>query len=222
MKKLGFTLTEMLVALFVIGILAAVTTPVIRKVVPDQNKVMIKRVYSLTTNIVKSLINDSQIYSPMNDVGERVYIGFDNFERVIVDGESYGGDNKYGKFTDLFLNSLSVNKPQTSENCTISFKESSLVTLNMNNNTCYKVTTKDGVLWTFIEPNENSEYTAFIMADVNGLKRPNCSEGSNACATRKDGFDQYIMGIRDDGKIKINMNDVWARSAINNATTLND
>ena len=46
MRRLkGFTLTELMIALAVIGILVAIVTPTIMKTRPNKNKMMIKKTY---------------------------------------------------------------------------------------------------------------------------------------------------------------------------------
>ena len=50
MKKTGFTLTETLITLSIIGIAAALIAPSLRKLIPDREKVEFMETYKLVTN----------------------------------------------------------------------------------------------------------------------------------------------------------------------------
>jgi len=47
MKKLGFTLSEIIVTLCIIGVVAAITAPLIENLVPDKNKMMVLKYYKM-------------------------------------------------------------------------------------------------------------------------------------------------------------------------------
>ena len=57
----GFTLTELMIALAVLGILVAVVTPAIMRARPNKNKMMVKKTFYTVENIVSSLINDETL-----------------------------------------------------------------------------------------------------------------------------------------------------------------
>ena len=46
MKKLAYTLAEVLITMTIIGIIAAVTFPMANKFMPDRNKVLYLKTYS--------------------------------------------------------------------------------------------------------------------------------------------------------------------------------
>ena len=50
MKKTGFTLTETLITLSIIGIAAALIAPSLRKLIPDREKIEFMETYKLVTN----------------------------------------------------------------------------------------------------------------------------------------------------------------------------
>ena len=66
MKKVGFTLAELLVALGVISVLAAITAPMINSIIPDKNKAIVLKVYKTVSNINANLLGDKTLYI-MND-----------------------------------------------------------------------------------------------------------------------------------------------------------
>ena len=118
MKKLkGFTLTELMVAMGVSGILVAVVTPAIMKTRPNKNKMMIKKSFYTAEQFVSTLINDERLYPDMKEICDRgavegedptkVYcaFGFDYDNSVRYEGETYAGNTK---FTDLFVSRLNV------------------------------------------------------------------------------------------------------------------
>ena len=69
MKK-GFTLAELLVTLGTIGVLAAITAPMITGLMPDKNKMMVIKAYKTLSDINQELLDDPSIYfSDGNCVG---------------------------------------------------------------------------------------------------------------------------------------------------------
>jgi prepilin-type N-terminal cleavage/methylation domain-containing protein len=62
MTKKGFTLTETLVALAVISVIAAFTIPLLIEALPDNNKFLFKSAYKLAENIVSELVADNSLY----------------------------------------------------------------------------------------------------------------------------------------------------------------
>ena len=99
MKKfIAFTLAELMVALAVVGTIVAVVTPAIMKTRPNKNKMMIKKTYYTTENIVNSLINNTYLYADMTDecikgTAECAY-GFDLEDDVEYEGETFSGKTK--------------------------------------------------------------------------------------------------------------------------------
>ena len=61
-NKKAFTLTELIIALGVIGILAAVLMPIIANMLPDTNAIMAKRAYYAVQNVVSDMINNGDCY----------------------------------------------------------------------------------------------------------------------------------------------------------------
>lgn len=62
MKKMGFTIAELLVTLGIIGIIAAITTPMINSLLPDNNKAKVLKAYNTISKVTQELIEDPQIY----------------------------------------------------------------------------------------------------------------------------------------------------------------
>lgn len=217
MKRLNkaFTLTELLVALGVIGILCAILLPVIFNIIPNQNTIMAKRAYYTTQTVVADLINNGACYPDKTlAAGDEMRIGFDDgfgTPNCIL----WGGDEETGtietegnadqKFVKLFLDSLGL----------------SLADLDSQK----YFRTNDGIEWGIIggisDNFKRGEMT--IMVDVNGDKKPNCGESAPTqeslyatpqgdCTGRTKGFDRFGMTIKADGKIIVI--DDWAKHAV--------
>lgn len=213
MKKLkGFTLTELMVAMGVIGILVAVVTPAIMKTRPNKNKMMIKKSFYTAEQIVSTLINDERLYPDMKEICDRgvvegedptkVYcaFGFDYDNSVRYEGETYAGNTK---FADLFASRLNVK------------------TEDETNHIYY---TTDGIKWDLSQtvgawtkgqdtPGKFGDQTnaagiGRITVDVNGDEAPNCRESNENCSA--DDFDQYVIEILATGKMRINQDDAKA------------
>lgn len=213
MKKLkGFTLTELMVAMGVIGILVAVVTPAIMKTRPNKNKMMIKKSFYTAEQIVSTLINDERLYPDMKEICDRgvvegedptkVYcaFGFDYDNSVRYEGETYAGNTK---FADLFASRLNVK------------------TEDETNHIYY---TTDGIKWDLsgtvgawtkgqdtpgkFGDQTNAAGVGKITVDVNGDEAPNCRESDENCSA--DDFDQYVIEILATGKMRIDQNDAKA------------
>lgn len=213
MKKLkGFTLTELMVAMGVIGILVAVVTPAIMKTRPNKNKMMIKKSFYTAEQIVSTLINDERLYPDMKEICDRgvvegedptkVYcaFGFDYDNSVRYEGETYAGNTK---FADLFASRLNVK------------------TEDETNHIYY---TTDGIKWDLSQtvgawtkgqdtPGKFGDQTdaagvGEITVDVNGDEAPNCRESNENCSA--DDFDQYVIEILATGKMRIDQDDAKA------------
>lgn len=199
----GFTLTELMVALAVIGIIVAVVTPAIVRMRPNKNKMMVKKTFYTTEQIVSTLINDQRMYPDYHlacdlDEGAVDYEcawGFDYDGAVRHEGETYVGADK---FAGLFKSMLNVKAGSADDD--------------------YVVTTNDGVTWDLTdtigawEPGNRSSVEdagiGTILIDVNGADEPNCLQTDNGCDA--DNFDQYRIEILANGKMRINEDDTKA------------
>ena len=201
MKKYAFTLTELMVALGIIGILAAVLLPIIFNLLPNQNTIMAKRVYYATQEIVSDLINDDACYPDKTMLdSSNAKVGFDDGSGYISCSEYTSGSSTSDKFTKLFTSRLDVKSGAG----TTSF------------------TTKDGVKWDLDFTNsggfQSNDSTSFVylVVDVNGTSgKPNCGQNtySGQCSpVRTSGWDKFAMKIFADGGIEVL--DDWAGNAI--------
>lgn len=64
MKKRGFTLTELLITLGIIGVAAALAAPVVTNIIPDKNKMIYMKNYKELATITQKMLNDPELYQP--------------------------------------------------------------------------------------------------------------------------------------------------------------
>lgn len=215
MKRLNkaFTLTELLVALGVIGVLCAILLPVIFNLLLNKNTIMAKRAYYTVQTVVADLINDEACYPDLtnaSDTDKRV--GFD-------DGFGYANCSKWGG--DENTGTIDYEGNQNTKFLTL-FKDK--LDIGTDNGTSF--TTKDGMQWImhtqgFTNKNNKNAMT-LITVDVNGKDSPNCSPSSNSskldgyesCSGKTKGYDRFTIGVYADGRIKIDSNDTWASNAV--------
>lgn len=218
----AFTLTELMIALAVIGVLVAVVTPAIMRTRPNKNKMMIKKSYYEAEKIVSSLINDETLYIDGRDACNSQTAsstrggcnwGFDDYNSVVYDGETYANGTK---FPGLFGAKLNFRTSDT---------------------TNWIYTTSDGVIW-YLSGTANqwghtntskpSDITnGSIIIDVNGADGPNCRQNgknqANAdCTGSAADFDQYQIDISVTGKMTINSADSRAADFVTINTSLRD
>lgn len=102
MKKLGFTLSEVIIALGIVGVVAAITTPLISGIVPDKNKVAVLKLYKTISGINEQLLNTPAYYwKPTNNSS---CVGFGCTQKVLIPELSdANGANKYPRLLGYHL-----------------------------------------------------------------------------------------------------------------------
>ena len=236
LNRKAFTLTELLIALGVIGILAAILMPVIMNILPDQNALMAKRAYYATQTIISDIINNESCYpdvSESTDTNEK-RIGFDDgYPRTNCNGWSDITTDSDGNVEE---------KNADSKFQTLFKKELDIKTENSNG-----FLTKDGIQWLFAVAPDTYNFNKIklngvnttmsyidIYVDVNGKEKPNRLQGSDGITTLYDHaisaatdedltYDTFCMRVYANGKIDIDPQvalksdgtDVsWARNAV--------
>ena len=198
-KAKGFTLTEVIIAMAVMGILAAVLIPAITKVTPDSDSILFKKAYSTLEKTVSELINDDMSYPA--DLPTQA--SSDNPKRNVQPGFAYtttttdmgvpAGNDKF-----CYLFSQKMNTAGT-PNCTL---------VNPANLTTPAFITNDGVAWYFLGALntftliDDMAQAKQIFVDVNGAKAPNCGNAASPCVGTTQP-DRFQMGVRYDGKIEV-------------------
>ena len=239
--KRGFTLSELMIAMAVLGILLALVIPIIANTRPDEFKMLTKKAYFVTEQIVSSLINDPQLYPDSTmyctdeESGGTCYYGFDDVSSVAYNGHTA---NEYiyweeAKFPRLFAEQLNVAEGYDSEDVT---KDYDFPSSNSSS-----ITTTDGIKFEF-NYDSSSSYDSdaeapgpgiisgcwansnsptkkcTLLIDVNGDSDPNCLETDDDCTHP----DQFRIEIQTNGRMHVYEGDTTAASYIKFDTAVFD
>lgn len=216
MKRLrGFTLSELMIAITVLGVLCAITLPMMMNNNPNQNKMMMKKAYYTITDVVSDLINDPLLYPEVGSDGTE-YVGFDNKESVTVSGTTYSGATK---FAELFAQKLNLDGSVV-DSCPVG--DIADGTLSRD---CRSFKTQDGMEWEITETIKHLTggkryYFRNIYVDINGDKAPNCIQEDDSCSTRTSNFDKFYVEVSDNGQITIPDSQTWFADAIQVSSSL--
>lgn len=102
MKKFGFTLMEVIVALGIIGVVAAITAPVLENLVPDKDKIAVLKAYKIITDINSEIMEDPSVWQTTSQEGNFGYIVSRN--------------NQYVKYSDIIKPYLNIEPGSAIEN----------------------------------------------------------------------------------------------------------
>ena len=171
----GFTLAETLVTMAIVGVLAAILIPTMISAKPNQEMVMLKKAYEITSRVINELINDDELY-------ENEALGFYDNCQVTYHGKTYGIDkatcdthlpedatssgSAAAKFCGLFSARMNLNGDAT-----------------CNENGGGTFTTSDGMQWTMPQTISSGDETSSITVIVtpNRKNEDNCNDGANDC-----------------------------------------
>lgn len=189
-NKKGFTLSEVMITIGLVGVLAAILIPATTKITPSTNKIMAKKAnYSLQ----KALAN------------------------MINDDTNYPGDVMFAATTvpQGFANTTATTNGAANKFCYFLADQMNLVgTTTCGGAAPYTFTTTDGIVWrvTATAFANSDTYNTMVIADVNP-KAIGCTTDtagtayaaacSDVTASCKGNPDTFIFGIRYDGKVRL-------------------
>ena len=183
-KQRGFTVAELLITLGIIGVVAAISAPMILNLFPDNDKAQVIRINKLISEINNELLSDPSLYLITGNC-----TGLDCTDRPLNPNfqENNFQNNFFGfrKYGNLFASKLVIDGEIT----------------NIATNTSF--TTTDGINWliqrNIINPqnpiNPNWLYT--IRVDLNGNGGNNCTYDSNTCPNP----DRFSFNILSSGDV---------------------
>lgn len=151
--KKGFTLSEVMIAMTILGVLAAILVPVLTNTAPSTSKVMFKKAYSTIEKAINNMISDETNYPsdvtiiPLSDSISRAK-GFNNTTAVT--------NSTYNKFCYLFTDQLNTTTGGTTS-CVLATATGTNV-----------FNTADGIVWNIITPAKDSDTNAETTTTVYG------------------------------------------------------
>ena len=202
MKKLGFTLSEVIIALGIIGIIAAITTPLIGGIIPDKDKIQVLKYHKNLSNLIEETLNDPSLYLKFYEEGHTC-VGLGCVDQPVnpnYQSSIYRGPNKLSYILASKLDLIASPRPVSAWK--IEFITTDGVSLLSEQ-------TAGG------ETEEGEELVYEITMDLNDTKAPNCFYSSSC--KKPDRFKFYV-----DTYGKVTGNDPLTRAYLENPYKLND
>lgn len=194
MFKKGFTVAEILVALGVIGIVAAISSPILSNVIPDRDKISMLKAYKNLNDITQEIVNDPGYYiNGTNCEG----LGCTDQALAISNDTTYSGNGKYANLLARSFNGEDKKATKISD-------------------TVYTFEAADNSSWK-IEKNGSNHY---VTVDINGSDEGKNSHYTSE--VKKP--DQFIFLVKPNGAIHPNdaLTDAYLRTKSNLKNNKND
>lgn len=197
-KKKGFTLSEILVALGIVGIISAITIPSIHKVLPDKDKGIVLKTYKTINEINNDILGDPGLYMFNAETCPRAIL-----QCVEKPVKFNTNNNKYknlNKYTALLI-----------DNLTLADTNVSITSGSANFNTA------DGVSWSVkpLSPSGNKPEAYEIIIDTHNSNRQNCQYSNSCKSPRLFRFVVDKYGMTSPG-------DALTEAYLNNPNDLSD
>lgn len=199
MKKLAYTLAEALIAMAVIGVIAAVMLPMVNKFMPDGNKALYLKTYDSLVEITHALVANRSLYPITNEGDGAIYTNYPLYNtRFIanVEGTNYGGNvAKYCQLLATSFGDVPTNCSSGTLPAEPSWTESN-ISFTAPNGVAFMVYTDAGL--------ENGasgrlvRYRSDVYIDVDGIEKGNnCSFDAANCKQP----DRFKFEVSSDGKV---------------------
>lgn len=124
MKKFGFTLSELLVAVAIVAVASALIAPTVADLAPDKNKMKVISYYNKINEINQKLLSDTELFQTkykIDDEGKKVieYYGLADFnphrwsDQDLVNVYNWDGSSPVGsaKYPQLFMYAMTGSTP---------------------------------------------------------------------------------------------------------------
>lgn len=153
MFKKGFTLSELLIALAVVGITVALIAPIVTKIMPDANKAKFIQHYTRLDSTLEEILIDDSIFEDKNLSDTKKPL------RHPYNTETFQGTNK---FKNIIFDKLNITETGV-------YKDSSVWTVKVDNNIAAKdyitisIDMKNGGSNCSYKPNECLRPDTFII-----------------------------------------------------------
>ena len=195
MKKTGYTLAEILIAIAVVGVIAGLLLPMVGKIKPDMNKMVFLQTYDSIVQVTRKLAGDERYYNSTN-----TYYPLADFDKIYKFNDSdYYGIPKYCRL-------LAVGMNGEGESCKNEPDEVELfklpATFSTPNGEEFWVKT--------VYDSTNKEYQTTIAFDINGAEGKNCEYDESSCLNP----DRYTLFVTAAGEVVAS--DVMSQYYLNN------
>lgn len=201
--KCAFTVAEVLIVLVIIGIIATLMLTSFKNL-PDRNKSMFKKAYSVAEKTVFEMISDETLYPYHPE-----YEGFENPQQAEISGNKYADASKNVpncKTTDFYKYRYTVS---SDADCASGKKFDALFVDKLNilgfsdkckdTNASVCFTTSDGIGWIIEKANFTGGGKKKITLDVNGFEK-----GPNTHIDDKnENGDMFEIYVDFDGKMTV-------------------
>ena len=193
--KPAFSLGEVIITLGIIGVVAAITTPVLFAVIPSKSETLHKKGDYTLEHTVSDIVN-SEIYYPVKKLTvtnpddpatiyyENVY-GLRNTDPVIENNKTYQGPTK---FCELMASKFNL-YPGTEINCTTAAANP--------DSSEYSVKSSDGIEWKFPISDFSTNTPQKIVFKTSDERGPNCFYNSVTCKNP----DKFLYQITPEGRL---------------------
>lgn len=209
MKKLGFTLTEIIIALGIVGVVAAISTPLLNNLVPDKDKIAVLKAYKIITDVNNEILETTQwmVNRPNNWPAERRQncVGLQCLfppDRIIEENgniRNATNDERSFPYEELFARNLDLRNG-----------------IQHPGNVGTVLETTDGIRWFINSQNWNNDIMYLITIDVMDERRPHRVFNRNN--TPKPG--QFSFAVNSRGTVSAN--DPLTNAFLSNPNKLND
>ena len=186
MKKNGYTLAEVLVTLGVIGLIAAITGPLITKFTPDAEKIAYLKTYDMLSKTINEIARNQTFYPPIFE-DENGLVNFTNapllnLSEVKIGNITIDGNNKIAKLFGYYtgLKKLEEVNYIKDDYQSEKYKEEKAPDFITKDGAAIYMTTKKSE---FVEEDgTKQDYQTEVYVDINGTdKGKNCLYDSTTC-----------------------------------------
>ncbi len=193
-NKSGFSLGEALITLGIIGVVAAVTIPILYLTIPSKTESLHKKGDYMLEHTVSDLVNSEEYYpvlttqsGPDGDIPlptDQYKYGLRNTSAVIEDNITYAGETKFCKLMASKFNLY----PGTTVKCT--------ATAANPNSSEYSFKSIDGIEWKMPISDFSTNTAQNIIFKTSDEKGPNCFYGPTCPKP-----DKFLYHITPEGKL---------------------
>lgn len=209
MNRFAFTLSEALIVMGIIAILATLSLTAVSGARPDEEVVMFRKAYSTTVKCIEILLGSGKYYPNANfmssssgggELNKEMPIelaqGFEDFEITDEAKEVDSGISSSNKFVILFVDQLNTVGLPTFSGSTASFS------------------TGDGIYWEITDNFSSAAKSAEITIYPNGeeSKAKSCTYNSTTCKEPN----KFVITVYKNGRISTS--DTYVKAMIKNPT----